>query len=68
MKIEEIAEKLYLFGLAGEPNPNQTILLWSEVFTIKQLVALWENCKKDLDIVYDDEVYNALQYQNYFNK
>ena len=58
VKIEELAERLY--------NARIEIALWTKLFTLDELKTLWKGCQADLDIGYDDEIYEALKLLGYF--
>jgi hypothetical protein len=67
MTIQERANKLYEYEHKARLDLNQTLGLWDAMFTLDELKILWQECKEDLDIGYDDEVYNILDAKGYFN-
>ena len=58
VKIEELATRLY--------DAHLPTASWVRIFTLKELIALWKGCQADLNIGYDDEVYEALKVLGYF--
>lgn len=66
MDNKNIALKLYNSQTIQNLGLNQIISLWIEIFSIEDLAKLWTECQQDLTLPYDDEVYNALNSQNYF--
>lgn len=66
--LQEIAERLYDGNLNMRLGINQAVTVWLTAFTRKELISLWEKCCDNLDLPYDDEVYNALNSIGYFKE
>ena len=56
MSNKELALKLYKASECIKLSLEDTAVLWSTIFSKDELVELWI----DLDIPYNDELYNAL--------
>lgn len=42
------------------------ISIWLDTFITDDLKELWNNCQNNLNLAYDDEVYEALKVKGYF--
>ncbi len=60
MTTHDLAMRLYKAAYSDE--------VWLALFTKRELIGLWNKCKNDRYIEYDDEVFNALDTLGYFKK
>jgi len=68
MTIQALAIRTYGYQAQKHLDPREQIELWLELFTETELKKLWDLCKNNLGLCFDDEVYNALNYIGYFKK
>lgn len=57
----ERANKLYEYCGDKEIAFDDSLILWKVVFTDEELIELDYACKNDLDLSFDDEVYEAIK-------